>query len=40
MLFFGLDRPPPSLLWCRQHGGVGKGGDPVAKKKAAKKKKK
>jgi hypothetical protein len=40
MLVFVLDRPPPSLLSCRQHGGVGEGGDTVAKKKAAKKKKK
>jgi hypothetical protein len=40
MLIFALDRSRPSLLWCRQHSGVGKGGDRVAKKKGAKKKKK
>src|SRR5688572_24250066 len=40
ILIFVLDTSPGSLLSCRQHSEVGEGGERVAKKKGAKKKKK
>jgi hypothetical protein len=40
MLAFTLDSSCQAHLACRQHNRAGKGGDRMAKKKAAKKKKK